>query len=167
MIVIVSVQYQVSAERSHAVAKLLIGEQIVPEKVLILDSIQSRNFRGKLSPDETFAFKLETSQQRKRLGNDGCGDSSLLKGIDYFPSGSMVDGLSAALLGQCQMKKIKGTLCVSWPEFGGSVASLVKSLLLKDVLPGFEYSIVDGEGGDSCLRFGQIKDNRLDSELYT
>ncbi|KAI7996126.1 Peroxidase 11 [Camellia lanceoleosa] len=151
LIVIVSVQYQVSAERSHAVAKLLIGEQIVPEKVLILDSIQSRNFRGKLSPDETFAFKLETSQQRKRLGNDGCGDSSLLKGIDYFPSGSMVDGLSAALLGQCQMKKIKGTLCVSWPEFGGSVASLVKSLLLKDVLPGFEYSIVDGEGGDSCL----------------
>ncbi|KAF5940165.1 hypothetical protein HYC85_021332 [Camellia sinensis] len=167
LIVIVSVQYQVSAERSHAVAKLLIGEQIVPEKVLILDSIQSRNFRGKLSPDETFAFKLETSQQRKRLGNDGCGDSSLLKGIDYFPSGSMVDGLSAALLGQCQMKKIKGTLCVSWPEFGGAVASLVKSLLLKDVLPGFEYSIVDGEGGDTCLRFGQIKDNRLDSELYT
>ncbi|CAL5350024.1 unnamed protein product [Camellia sinensis] len=140
-----------SAERSHAVAKLLIGEQIVPEKVLILDSIQSRNFRGKLSPDETFAFKLETSQQRKRLGNDGCGDSSLLKGIDYFPSGSMVDGLSAALLGQCQMKKIKGTVCVSWPEFGGSVALLVKSLLLKDVLPGFEYSIVDGVGGDTCL----------------
>ncbi|CAL5338525.1 unnamed protein product [Camellia sinensis] len=157
LIVVVSVQCPIAAERSHAVAKLLIGEQIVPEKVLILDSIQSRNFRGKLSPDETFAFKLETSQQKKGL---------LLKGVDYFPSGSVVDGLSAALLGRCQMRTIKGTLCVSWPEFGGSVASLVKSLLLKDVVPGLEYSI-DGEVEDVCLRIGRINDHPLDSELYT
>ncbi|PSR91234.1 Proteasome inhibitor PI31 subunit like [Actinidia chinensis var. chinensis] len=163
--VIVCVQYQVAAERSHAVAKLLIGEQIVPENVLILDLVQSRNFRGKLSPDETFAFKLETTQLRKKLG-DGSGDSSLLKGLDYFPSGSVVDGLSAALLGRCQMKKIKGTLCVSWPEFGGPVASLVKSLLLKDALPGLEYSI-HGEVDDVCLKFGRLKYNHLDSELYT
>ncbi|GFZ00183.1 hypothetical protein Acr_13g0015820 [Actinidia rufa] len=164
-VVIVSVQYPIAAERSHAVAKLLIGEQIVPEKVLILDSVQSRNFRGKLSPDETFAFKLETSQQRKGLG-DGFGDSLLLKHVDYFPSGSVVDGLSAALLSRCQVKKIKGILYLSWPEFGSSVASLVKSLLVKDVLPGLEHYL-DGEGEDAHSRFGRTTDHLLNYELYT
>ncbi|XP_057508325.1 uncharacterized protein LOC130791204 [Actinidia eriantha] len=164
-VVIVSVQYPITAERSHAVAKLLIGEQIVPEKVLILDSVQSRNFRGKLSPDETFAFKLETSQQRKGLG-DGFGDSLLLKHVDYFPSGSVVDGLSAALLSRCQVKKVKGILYLSWPEFGSSVASLVKSLLVKDVLPGLEHYL-DGEGEDAHLRFGRTTDHLLNYELYT
>ncbi|KAA8529274.1 hypothetical protein F0562_033927 [Nyssa sinensis] len=165
LILIVSVQYSISAERSHAVAKLLIGEQIIPERVLILDSVQSRNFRGRLSSDETYAFKLETSVERKGL-DDGFGDSSLLRGLDYFPSGSVIDGLGAALLGRCQMKMIKGTLCVSWPEFGGSVMSMVKSLLLKDVLPGLEYSI-DGEVEEEHSRFGPIKNHLLDSELYT
>ncbi|KAL6969643.1 hypothetical protein U1Q18_029353 [Sarracenia purpurea var. burkii] len=165
-IVIVSVQYPVSAERSHVVAKLLIGEQIVPEKVLILDSVQSRNFRGKLSPDETFAFKLETSQQRKEELGDSRGDSMLLKGVEYFPTGSVMDGLSAALLGRCQLKKIKGSLHISWPEFGGSVASLVKSLLLKEVFPGLKYSI-DAEEEGIFSKFGYPKDHPLDSELYT
>ncbi|XP_059655602.1 uncharacterized protein LOC132302698 [Cornus florida] len=158
LIYVVSIQYPVPAERSHAVAKLLIGEQIVPERVLILDSVQSRNFRGKLSPDETFAFKLETSLERK--------DPTLLKGLDYFPSGSVVDGLAPALLGRCQMKKIKGTLCVSWPEFGGSVMSLVKSLLLKDVLPRLECNS-DGDSEEECSRLGGVKNHLLDSELYT
>ncbi|KAH7833994.1 hypothetical protein Vadar_011727 [Vaccinium darrowii] len=119
------------------------------------------NFRGKLSPDETIAFKLETLQQRKGLG-DGCGDSSLLKGLDYFPSGSIVDGLSAALLGRCQMKRMKGTLCVSWPEFDVSVATFVKTLLLKNVLPELENGF-DSKGED-VFGFGN---KTLDSELYT
>ncbi|XP_052185996.1 uncharacterized protein LOC127797280 [Diospyros lotus] len=159
LIVIVSVQYPIAAERAHAVAKLLIGEQIVPEKVLILDSVQSRNFRGRLSPDETLAFKLETSQQR----NSG---ESLLRGVDYFPSGSVVDGLSAAVLARCQLKNIKGSLVVSWPEFGGPTTWLVKSLLLKDVLPGLEFEM-DGQGDDVWAKFGLAKDLAADSELYT
>ncbi|KAM3753601.1 hypothetical protein ACB098_03G105600 [Castanea mollissima] len=128
--IIISVQCSIAAERSNIVAKLLIGEQIIPGRVLILDSVQSQSFRGKLSPDETFAFKLETSSER-----EGLDDSSLLKGINYFPSGSVVDGLAAALLGRCQMRNIKGTLCVLWPEFGGAAVSLVKSLLQRNVLP--------------------------------
>lgn len=157
-IVFVLVQYSVASERSHAVAKLLIGEQIIPERVLILDSVQSCNYRGKLSRDDTFALKLETSLER-----NGGGDSPLLRGLDYFPSGSLVDGLAAALLGRCQMKKIKGTLCVSWPEFGGPVSSLIKRLLLKDVLPGLEHNSVE----DECLSFGCTKDYYLDSDFYT
>ncbi|EEF47649.1 uncharacterized protein LOC8264619 [Ricinus communis] len=159
-----SVQCSVSAERSNAVAKLLIGGQIIPERVLILDSIQSQNFRGKLSPDETHAFKLETLAERKGQV-DGCGGSSFLKGLEYFPSGSMVDGLSAALLAQCQMRNIRGTLCVSWPEYGGSVIALVKSILQKNVLHDFDMS--SGEAEDKSLRFSRIKDHPCDSELYT
>ncbi|GAV80213.1 hypothetical protein CFOL_v3_23674 [Cephalotus follicularis] len=162
---LISIQCSVAAERSQIVANLLIGKQICPERVLILDSVQRQNFRGKLSPDETVVFKLETSSERKVLV-DRSGPSSMLKDLDYFPSGSVVDGLGAALLSQCQMRKIKGTLCVSWPEFGGSVVSLVKSLLLKNVLPGFHISS-NGPGEDKYPRFGQIRDHPFDSELYT
>lgn len=158
-IIIVSVQYPVTAERSHAVAKLLIGEQIIPERVFILESVQSRNFRGQLSKDDAFAFKLETSSER-----NGTSDSPLITSLDYFPSGSMVDGLAAALLAQCQLRKIRGTLCLSWPEFAISSTLLVKSILLK-VLPGVDLaSIVNDE--DSFSRITRDKD-LLDSDLYT
>ncbi|KAL1807060.1 hypothetical protein DCAR_0832925 [Daucus carota subsp. sativus] len=160
MIIIVSVQYAVAAERTHAVAKMLIGKHIIPERVLILDSLQSRNFRGKLPPDETFALKLETSMERK-LPEDDPEESQLLKSVGYFPSGSVVDGLAAALLSRCEMEKLKGTLSVSWPESGGSVTSLVRSLLLKDVLPGLELSI-KSDDEDKYMRSGV-----LDLDIYT
>ncbi|PHU02157.1 hypothetical protein BC332_27408 [Capsicum chinense] len=159
LIMIVSVQYPVTAERSHAVAKLLIGEQIIPEKVLILDSIRSSNFRGRLSPDEAFAFKLESSAERKA-------NAPLVKCADYLPSGSVVDGLAAALLSRCQLNKIRGTLCVSWPEVGVSVISLVKSLLLKDVLSCVK-NIDMKKLEEEFLKLGRSKDFLLDSELYT
>ncbi|KAK4430137.1 hypothetical protein Salat_1314400 [Sesamum alatum] len=162
LIMIVLVQFSVTPERAHAVAKLLIGEKIIPERVLILDSVQSRNFRGKLPPDETIAFKLETSLERK---NSDAGDSSLVKGLDYYPSGSIVDGLAAALLSRCQLKKIKGTLCVSWPDLGFPVMSLIKSLLVRDVFAGINYT-TDGDYEDEYLRLSRRKD-RIDSDLYT
>lgn len=155
-IIIISVQCSIAADRSNVVAKLLIGEKIIPERVLILDSVRSQSFRGKLSPDETFAFKLETSSERK-----GLDDSSLLKGINYFPSASVVDGLAAALLGRCQMRNIKGTLCVSWPQFGVPAVSLLKSLLQRNVLPGLDLSI----NADGMVSW--TKDHSFDSELYT
>lgn len=159
--ILISVQCTIAAERSHIVAKLLIGDEIVPQRVVVLDSVQSRNFRGKLSPDETFAFKLETSSERK-----GHGDG--FKSLEYFPSGSVVDGLGAALLGRCQMRNIKGSLCVTWPEFGGDVVSLVKSLLLDNVLPGLDLSTLgNGGDGDEFSGFSQIKDHSYDSDLYT
>ncbi|CAA2977461.1 uncharacterized protein LOC111396235 [Olea europaea subsp. europaea] len=163
LIMIALVQYSVTAERSHEVSKLLIGERIIPERVLILDSVQSRYFRGKLSPDDIFAVKLETSLERK---SSDTGDSPLIKGLDYFSSGSVVDGLAAALLSRCQLKKIKGTLCVSWPHFGISVMSLIKSLLLKDVLAGINPSS-DMNLESGYLSFSRRKDLHLDSELYT
>jgi len=43
-------------------------------------------------------------------------------------------------------------LTVSWPEFGGSVVSLVKSILHRSVLPGLDLKM-SGDGKDECLRF--------------
>ncbi|KAL3654348.1 hypothetical protein CASFOL_004029 [Castilleja foliolosa] len=156
LIMIVMVQLPVVSERAHAVARKLIGDKIVPQRVLILDSIQSRNFRGRLSSDESVAFKLETSVEKK---------SSLVKRFDYYPSGSMVDGLAAALLSRCELVKIKGTLCVSWPDFGGPVLKLVKSVLEMDVLNDVDYK-VDGNYEREYLRLSRRKD-RVDSDLYT
>ncbi|KAI3778832.1 hypothetical protein L2E82_08218 [Cichorium intybus] len=156
-IILANFQYQVPSERTHAIAKTLIGQQIVPERVLILDSVQRRNFRGRISSDDTFAMKLETTLERK--------GTPLLKSLNYLPSGSVVEGLGAALLGRCQMKGIKGILCVTWPEVGGSVTSMVKDLLVKDVLHGIEVGF-DDNGEDEGLRFGH-KNHYLDSELYT
>ncbi|KZV18627.1 hypothetical protein F511_03521 [Dorcoceras hygrometricum] len=162
LIMIVLVQFSVSSERSHAVTKLILGDKIIPQRVLILDSIQSHNFRGKLSFDEASAFKLETSSERK---NSEAGDLSLIKGLDYYPSGSVVDGLAAALLSRCQLKKIPGTLCVSWPDFGVQVMALVKSILVKNVLTGTTCSI-NKDHEDEYVRLSRRK-NVLDSELYT
>ncbi|KAJ7953995.1 Fatty acid desaturase (Delta-4 desaturase) [Quillaja saponaria] len=158
-VVLVSVQCSVAAERSHSVAKLLIGDRIVSRRMLILDSIHGQNFRGRLSSDEEFAFKLETLAERK--------GERLLKGLEYYPSGSVVDGLGAALLGRCQMKNIKASLCVSWPEYGASVLSLIKGLLQKDVLPGLELNFSEEDSSGFLSRFGRGKDHLFESELYT
>lgn len=161
LVILVCVQCSVPPERSLLVAKLLLGDKIIPERVLILDSLQSQNFRGRLSPDETFAFKLETSSERKSR-DEVNGGSPLLKGLDYYPSGSVVDCLAAALLGRCQIKNIKGALCVSWPEYGSEVISLLKSLLHQNVLlqPGLEFCTGSNNGDDYMNR---IKD----LDLYT
>ncbi|KAJ4840626.1 hypothetical protein Tsubulata_023558 [Turnera subulata] len=165
LVLVVSVQCPVSADRANVVAKVLLGEHIVPQRVLILDSVQSQNFRAKLSPDETYAFKLETTSEREGL-DGGSGDSALLKGLDYFPSGSVVEGLAAALLSRCQMRNIRGTLCVSWPQYSSSVVVLIKSLLQKKVLQGFDFGS-SGEDEEKYLRSRRIKDHPFDSELYT
>ncbi|KAI3937476.1 hypothetical protein MKW98_018775 [Papaver atlanticum] len=62
----------------------------------------------------------------------------MVKGLDYFPSGSIIDGISAALLASCKIKKI----------------------LLKDVLPKLTLSSV-------ALDSDLVRDSRYESELYT
>ncbi|KAJ3694623.1 hypothetical protein LUZ60_010103 [Juncus effusus] len=111
-ICLASVRYTVSPERSRAVAKCLL-EGVKAEKVLILDSLKSQNYRGRIHVDETLAFKLETVKQRESV------EKKIINGIDYLPSGSVMDGLGAAILTECQMRGLKGTLLAHWPENGG------------------------------------------------
>ncbi|CBI36406.3 unnamed protein product, partial [Vitis vinifera] len=63
------------------------------------------------------------------------------------------------------MRNIKGTLCVSWPEFGGFGVSLVKSII-KEVLPSLEISLTSDEE-DEYSKLDHIKDHPFDSELQS
>ncbi|KAK9112898.1 hypothetical protein Scep_020417 [Stephania cephalantha] len=149
VVLIALAQCPISDERARAVAKVLIGG-VSAEKVLILGRLQSCNFRGKVPPDEELGFKLETAEQR-------ASSTPLIEGFGgWFPSGSVVDGFCAAVLSECQLRRIKGTLWVTWPEFGASAVSVVKKLL-KKVLPGVEIG--------SELGFDRFKSS-FDSELY-
>lgn len=150
-VVLASVQYTVSAERSNAWAKTLLRE-VRPEKVVVVGSIPSQHFRGKLSSDEALIFNLETLAQRLDE-KDGA-----LKGVPYFPSGSVVDGLAAALLTQCQIMKLKGRLLVSWPDYDDPVVNLLTSVL-KKVCPAVDFSV--------SAKTPLLKALRVDSDLYT
>ncbi|XP_031481379.1 uncharacterized protein LOC116251319 [Nymphaea colorata] len=143
------IQYQIPPERSSAVAKVVF-EKIRPKRVLILSSIQSMNFRGKIYNDERFAFKLETLEQR--LDPEG----PLVRELSYFPSGSLIEGIAASLLAACQVRKIKGTLVVSWPE------SQVSVVLLRSVL----RNIVGGLDFSPSLETSPFKDVLAESEMY-
>ncbi|KAK9109075.1 hypothetical protein Sjap_017135 [Stephania japonica] len=143
------VQCPISDERARAVSKVLIGG-ISADKVLILGRLQIGNFRGRVSPDEELGFKLETAAQR-------ASKKPLIEGFGrWFPSGSVVDGFCAAVLSECELRRIKGTLWLTWPEFGASAVLVVKKLL-KKVLPGVEIG--------SELGFDRIKGS-FNSELY-
>lgn len=141
-----SVQYMVPPERSRAVAKCLIGS-VSADQVVIFDCIKSQNYRGRIEVDETLAFKLETKQQRL----DRC--NLTVNGIDHLPSGSVMDGLGAAILTECQMKGIKGMLLATWPENSGS--EVLKKMFME---LGFDVVGIEGE-------FSKVN-SRADLDLY-
>ncbi|KAK7306985.1 hypothetical protein VNO77_39653 [Canavalia gladiata] len=157
--ILASIPSPVAPHRAHALAKILLSDRIRPESVLVLDSVDPRNYRGRLSSDETVAFKLETSAERKRTDKDKLLDNNL----EYYPSGSVVDGLGAAILARCQVLNVRASLCVSWPQFDASVVSLIKDLLQRRVLRGFDLDF--GLGDHEVLKFGRSKDHRLRSEF--
>jgi hypothetical protein len=155
-ILIAAVRTPIPDTRAYSVADVLLSDdKIRPESVIILDSIQPMNHRGMLSSDEAVAFKLESSVERKKADGE-----KLLDGLEYYPSGSVVDGFGAAILGRCQILKIRAGLCVSWPQFDSSVV-----FLLKDLLRGLgEFDF--GLSGDEVLKFGRSKDHVFQSHLY-
>ncbi|CAL5184796.1 unnamed protein product [Lathyrus oleraceus] len=151
-ILLAAVRTSISDIRAYAVAEVLLNDRIRPDSVIILDSIQPMNHRGLLSSDEAVAFKLESSAERKKALEE-----KLLGGLEYYPSGSVVDGLGAAILGRCQILNLRASLCVSWPQFDSSVV-----LLLKDLLRQFDL----GFNGDEALKFGRNRDHVFQSHLY-
>ena len=156
-VLLAALPFSVPAPRAYAVAKALLAGRIRPDSVLVLDSLAPPNFRGKPSPDEAVAFKLDTAAERKRSGEE-----KLLPDLEYYPSGSVVDGLGAAILARCQVMNVRASLCVSWPQFDASVVSLIKGLLHRRLLKGFDFDLSDEE----VLKFGRRKGRVLLSELY-
>ncbi|KAL5078841.1 hypothetical protein RYX36_007262 [Vicia faba] len=154
-ILLAAVRCPVPDNRAYAIADALLNNQIRPDAVVILDSIQPMNHRGLLSSDEAVAFKLESSAERKKTVGE-----KLLGGLEYYPSGSVVDGLGAAILGRCQILNLRASLCVSWPHFDSSVVLLLKDLI--QPLAEFDF----GLNGDEALKFGRNRDHVFQSHLY-
>ena len=122
--VVMCVPKPVPEERTYALAKLLL-DSIVPERLLILASVQMENFRGKLSADDHAIFRMETDTQRSEEGADGINRED----FPYFPSGSVVSGLPAAILTRCQIHGIKARALFSWPDSGPSAPTRLVSAL--------------------------------------
>eukprot|EP00249_Psilotum_nudum_P013162 c24188_g1_i1 orf=142-948(+) len=128
-VIIATIQYSVPILQNHAWVKLVFGA-IEPENVLMLAPLQSDHFRGKLSADDRLIFKLETDCQRLETSDPE------LK-VPYLPSGSLVDGIAAAVLTHCQLRRLRGRLLLSWPDCNASTLSLLASILssLLEVFP--------------------------------
>nr|CAD1843280.1 unnamed protein product [Ananas comosus var. bracteatus] len=152
--VLAAVQYPVAPERSRAVAKSLLGG-VGAERVLILDAIRSENYRGRLAVDEALVFKLETAEQRRS------GDP-VVRGVEFLPSGSVMDGLGAAILAECQVRRVKATLLATWPESGPTSVVQTLSRLFREL--GLDVGEIDGKD-DSDAGFGPSF--RHESDLYT
>ncbi|KAJ0989349.1 hypothetical protein J5N97_007705 [Dioscorea zingiberensis] len=146
--VLVAVQYPIPAERAKAVARAVV-RGLTAERVVVLDSIKRGNYRGRLTGDEAVGVKLETAEQRREGGGVA---------MEWMPEGSVVDGLGAAVMGECQMRRIKGTLCVTWPDQGRP--SVVP--LLGTVMKGLGLDVdVDVAGVEGELGGG------FDLDLYS
>ena len=114
-------------------AKVFLGG-VSADEVLILDSVRSGCFRGRLSADDFLEFKLETSAKK------AVGSFPALRQVPYYPTGSVADGLGAALLAECQMRRLKGTLCLTWNGDNGGFSSSIENLF-RDLLPELVISL--------------------------
>lgn len=105
--------------------------------------------------DETLAFKLATVEERS-------GGQPLVQGVDYLPSGSVMDGLGAAVIAECQMRRAKGTLVATWPaNCRSTVVPIIRSLL-QGLSIDVGASDVDDEFDAGCSF-----SSRYVSDLYT
>lgn len=96
-----------------------------------------------------------------RYGEKTCNDLMVGGDVEYFPSGSLIDGFGAAVLARCQLMKIRGAMCVSWPEMGRGVVLKVKALL-QGLIPNVNFEL---SGSD--IAFYRVRNSRANSEMYT
>ncbi|KAK3159712.1 hypothetical protein QOZ80_1BG0050130 [Eleusine coracana subsp. coracana] len=113
-----AVHSAVPAHRARAAAKALVSK-LKPEEVLVLDAVRSDAYRGSLAADEPVEGKLETRAARRQGGVGAARGVAALA-----PPGSVVDGLGAAVLAECEIRGKAASMVVTWPvaarpaEFG-------------------------------------------------
>ncbi|KAL3676748.1 hypothetical protein R1sor_026696 [Riccia sorocarpa] len=131
-LIIVSVQYHVAEEGAYLWTRTLF-QVIKPERVLILGLTPIYHFRGKLSSDEPSYFLLETDHQKLEGTADLTTSKEKTEDVKplapYYPSGSLVDGLAAALLTYCQLRGLRGRLLLTWPAEDYRVAQMLAATL--------------------------------------
>lgn len=133
---------------------------IKAERVLVLDAIRAGNFRGRVDVEEGMVFKLESEEERRRNVNQN------LKTVEYLPTGSVMDGIGAAVLAECQMRKVRGTIVATWPENEkvGCDFLLVMGNVLRDFLPEVDLGYSTTDAAVAGIRVSTIGN---DFDLYT
>lgn len=150
---IAAVTCRVAPARAKPVARLLMAE-FPADRVLVFDSIRPENFRGRLDAEgeeEAMVFKMETTEERR-----ACEGSKMVKGVGWLGSGSLVEGLGAAVMGECEMRRRKGALVAAVVGKEGRRAARV----FKRVMTGLGIEVADA-GDDVKVASWQ------DSDLYT
>ncbi|XP_039827638.1 uncharacterized protein LOC120689433, partial [Panicum virgatum] len=99
----------VPAHRARPAAKALVSK-LQPAEVLVLDAVRSASYRGRLAADEPVEGKLETRAARARGGVGAARGVAALA-----PPGSVVDGLGAAVLAECEIRGKAASMVVTWP----------------------------------------------------
>lgn len=100
----------VPAHRARAAARALVS-RLQPEEVLVLDAVRGASYyRARLAADEPVEGKLETRAARRR---GGVGAARAVAAL--APPGSVVDGLGAAVLAECEIRGKAASMVVTWP----------------------------------------------------
>uniref|UniRef100_A0A7S0RPI1 Proteasome assembly chaperone 1 n=1 Tax=Chlamydomonas leiostraca TaxID=1034604 RepID=A0A7S0RPI1_9CHLO len=118
---LVACQYDVAAERAHAVCTALLGE-VCPEQVVVVGSLRAEAYRGAGdASQEALVFRLATAQQPSSSQPAGPHP------VPTLPTGNVVGGLPAAILSYCQVRGMSGQLVVD--------VEMVPSLCAESVAP--------------------------------
>eukprot|EP00271_Cylindrocystis_brebissonii_P001179 TRINITY_DN11480_c0_g1_i1.p1 TRINITY_DN11480_c0_g1~~TRINITY_DN11480_c0_g1_i1.p1 ORF type:complete len:299 (+),score=46.84 TRINITY_DN11480_c0_g1_i1:212-1108(+) len=113
--------HRLPAARSFEWTRSLFNK-IRPERIAILTSLPAATLRGvlrsSLSPGDCTILRLETDACKKQLSGDNADRGSSLRWREWpvLPSGTLLDGLPAAVLSYAQVRGLPGALAVTVSE---------------------------------------------------